>query len=176
VALRFCVPEAIAIVAHKPRSDSLSPARLGSTFVHARRRRAVPWSPIARQSANPIKFCFRASESPTGQTAELKGFILCLKQPSSAYRAMWLGKLVGLLSVPGRPPAHTSRVIARPQLLSPALGPFHKERMMPIFLFWAVPAAMVVGGIYLIAIAKVVDAALALFRLRCRRSGGRISR
>jgi hypothetical protein len=34
--------------------------------------------------------------------------------------------------------------------------------MMPIFLFWAVPAAIVAGGIYLIAIAKVVDAALAL--------------
>jgi hypothetical protein len=75
VALRFCVPEAIAIVArcvHKPRSDSLSPARLGPTFVHARRRRAVPWSPIARQSANPIKFCFRAGESPTGQTAKIE--------------------------------------------------------------------------------------------------------
>jgi hypothetical protein len=75
---------------------------------------------------------------------------------------MWLGKLVGLLPVPGPPPAHTSRVTARPQLLPPALGPFHKERMMPIFLFWAVPAAIVAGGIYLIAIAKVVDAALAL--------------
>jgi len=32
--------------------------------------------------------------------------------------------------------------------------------MMPVFLFWAVPAAIVVGGIgyYLIAIAAVVDA------------------
>jgi hypothetical protein len=34
--------------------------------------------------------------------------------------------------------------------------------MMPIFLFWAVPAAIVVvGGYYLVTIAKVVDAALA---------------
>ena len=62
----------------------------------------------------------------------------------------------------GPPPAHTSRVTARPQLLPPALGPFHKERMMPIFLFWAVPAAIVVGGYYLVTAAKVVDAALAL--------------
>jgi hypothetical protein len=35
--------------------------------------------------------------------------------------------------------------------------------MMPIFLFWAVPAAIVVvGGYYLVTAAKVVDAALAL--------------
>jgi hypothetical protein len=34
--------------------------------------------------------------------------------------------------------------------------------MMPIFLFWAVPAAIVVSGYYLVTAAKVVDAALAL--------------
>jgi hypothetical protein len=36
--------------------------------------------------------------------------------------------------------------------------------MMPVLLFWAVPAATIVGGVgyYLVTIAKVVDAALAL--------------
>jgi hypothetical protein len=35
---------------------------------------------------------------------------------------------------------------------------------MPILLFWALPAAIVVGGIgrYLVTIAEVMDAALAL--------------
>jgi hypothetical protein len=36
--------------------------------------------------------------------------------------------------------------------------------MMPVMLFWAVPASIIIGGVgyYLIAIAEVMDAALAL--------------
>jgi hypothetical protein len=34
--------------------------------------------------------------------------------------------------------------------------------MMPALLFWPVPAATIVGGYYLMATAKVMDAALAL--------------
>ena len=33
---------------------------------------------------------------------------------------------------------------------------------MPLLLFWAVPAATIVGGYYLVTAAKVMDAALAL--------------
>jgi hypothetical protein len=34
--------------------------------------------------------------------------------------------------------------------------------MMPVLLFWPVPAATIVGGYYLATTAKVMDAALAL--------------
>ncbi len=34
--------------------------------------------------------------------------------------------------------------------------------MMPVMLFWPVPAATIVGGYYLVTAAKVMDAALAL--------------
>jgi hypothetical protein len=34
--------------------------------------------------------------------------------------------------------------------------------MMPVLLFWPVPAAIIVGGYYLVTAANVVDAALAL--------------
>jgi hypothetical protein len=34
--------------------------------------------------------------------------------------------------------------------------------MMPVLLFWPVPAATIVGGYYLVTAAKVMDAALAL--------------
>jgi hypothetical protein len=34
--------------------------------------------------------------------------------------------------------------------------------MMPVLLFWAVPAATIVGGYYLVTAATVMDAALAL--------------
>jgi hypothetical protein len=34
--------------------------------------------------------------------------------------------------------------------------------MMPVLLFWPVPAATIVGGYYLVAAAKVMDVALAL--------------
>ena len=35
---------------------------------------------------------------------------------------------------------------------------------MPVMLFWAIPASIIIGGVgyYLIAIAEVMDAALAL--------------
>jgi hypothetical protein len=34
--------------------------------------------------------------------------------------------------------------------------------MQPVLLFWPVPAATIVGGYYLVAAAKIVDAALVL--------------
>jgi hypothetical protein len=34
--------------------------------------------------------------------------------------------------------------------------------MMPVLLFWAVPAATIVGGYYLVTAATVMDAALAI--------------
>ncbi len=34
--------------------------------------------------------------------------------------------------------------------------------MMPVMLFWPVPAATIVGGYYLVTAAKVMDAALAI--------------
>jgi hypothetical protein len=41
---------------------------------------------------------------------------------------------------------------------------FDEEKMMPVMLFWAIPASIIVGavGYYLITIAAVMDAALAL--------------
>ena len=77
-----------------------------------------------------------------------------LARPAPAPRRPDLGKREALVI-----PAHWN-VCRAPGLRCAGTG----ENMMPVILFWSVPAVIAVGvtGYYLVAVSKLVDTALAL--------------